>query len=1598
LLTTDVIDLQLTAWDYDNDGDLDIFFGNKTCAVGLFENVGTVDNPNLTLKYSGNRADATKIFDGIGYPHTNSAVVFQDFDGDGDKDCVLSTVYGEFLYYRNRDINLNEGGSDYTLDGWSQGDFVEVAGGGTGVDFIETKPCSLPTMDTWDYDNDGDYDIFLGSDNGTVIVLKNIGTPENPVFSDTERIYNYADLRFDSLKTYGVRSSICLVDFDGDGWKDIVLGGNGGGVKIYINNEADDNVAPPAPSTFTATALTHEKIKLEWSRVVDNDGTGVAYYKIVRYLSGSSLPDGDPIILSVPCPLYYYDTGLTQETDYTYEISVVDRAGNESSVITATAATGVPPYLHHFNFTIPSTIQNNTFSVTIKAIDNYDEIFTDFNDAVDLTVSTGSISPTSVNLINGVATATLTFSQDNPSGEIIIKLTATSGSVSSESGEVHLDIIPPQTPNLLTPITVDEHTVQLVWENASDTGGSDAYYIDVYRDGEKVGVVTGGDNNITYNDYGLSAETTYTYKLRARDSAGNYSEYSNEQTVTTPAPTVDETPPTKPTNLYSMSITTNSISFAWTASTDSGGSGLAGYIVYLGMEEVAFAETNQYYLTGLQPGTKYAIYLRARDNSGNVSELSDKLEFTTDKEVSDEAPPSVPADFRGEVVDYTIVNLYWTASTDTGGSGLAGYKIYRNDKGDNIPYATVSSTSTRYVDENCNASTTYTYKIKAYDFAGNYSQFSDEVTVTTKDPNADTEAPSIPGNIQGVSYDPNSVILSWDESIDNVGVTGYNIYVVTDCESTPFGLSCTFEKKATVNGTSYTITGLTPATEYEFAITAFDTAGNESDKGASFAHVTVTTLSITNDDTAPNPPAHISFGEVKSNKVIIVFDVATDNNNSDGSPGSGVKQYRIYRDNIEVGIVTVTTYEDTAVSVGETYSYYVKSEDYKGNLSVPSDTVTVTIPDNDDTPPTTPSDVKGVATPDSVTLTWGISSDEGSGVNYYEIYRTVLSTPFKVAKTIEPIATTPFTTYTDTNVTVGVEYQYKIRAIDVAGNASSFAFYNVTIPDEGDEDLTLYFPHIASDSQWWTGFTIVNLSQMQANIRLKFYDATGEEVAVLDNYTELAPGMKMVTTVNNLFNGEAPEGLAWLKVESDQKIAGFELFGTNDGKEMVGVKISSVETSKLLFPSIEVSEDMWTGIAVINLGETVGSVVLKAYNSNGDLLATSSERELNPNGKIVDLVQNFFENSELPEGTAVVKAESDTRIIGFELFGYVSQEGLAGLSGVPLNDSSAYYKLYDTKSVAKAPDNAPQNLNYTVLNSSEVELQWDAPISGNPNIYKIYTAEVTSTPFGSDVNLLDELGSTSNFVYTVTGLTASTTYNFVVVADYDDSQALSDYVTVTTAASTTEEKFIYVIPRIEELVGGQTTVHMVNLTEDDAILSVELLQANGSSAEIQQLSLGNKGKTSFTIGTFFTDLDNANAVKIISDKELLVYEVFGKEGDKTSYDTLFAFSKGLEELNFTHIAPEVNQWDSNISIWNLSKLYENKVTFELYNSYGQLLLSTDKYIPAGGVLSGEIHDFIDDDSLLTQNCWLKIKGQFSINGYLSFGTKDGGVLGAVEAE
>ena len=179
---------------------------------------------------------------------------------------------------------------------------------------------------------------------------------------------------------------------------------------------------------------------------------------------------------------------------------------------------------------------------------------------------------------------------------------------------------------------------------------------------------------------------------------------------------------------------------------------------------------------------------------------------------------------------------------------------------------------------------------------------------------SDTESPTTPANITVNNITLNSINLSWSASSDNIGVTGYNIYVDGDLET------------QTTN-TNSTITGLSTNTNYTFTIVARDLINNMSPAGT----ISGKTLE---DTEAPTTPINLSISNETDSSVKVSWTASTDNNAVDG--------YEVYVDNVLKETTTNEFYTVSGLNTSTTYTIEIVAYDIDNNKSDKSSSINAT--------------------------------------------------------------------------------------------------------------------------------------------------------------------------------------------------------------------------------------------------------------------------------------------------------------------------------------------------------------------------------------------------------------------------------------------------------------------------------------------------------------------------------------------------------------------------------------------------------------------------------------------------------------------------------
>ncbi|WP_299211831.1 T9SS type A sorting domain-containing protein [uncultured Dokdonia sp.] len=346
----------------------------------------------------------------------------------------------------------------------------------------------------------------------------------------------------------------------------------------------------------------------------------------------------------------------------------------------------------------------------------------------------------------------------------------------------------------------------------------------------------------------------------------------------------DSDPPSTPTSLVASNTGATSTDLSWNASTDN--IGVSGYDVYRNGAVIGTASSTAFTATGLTPSTTYSFFVIAKDAAGNQSGQSNSVSVTTSAVTACSGGISsfpYTESFESSLGVWTQAtgdDLNWTrdsAGTPSTGTGPAtgadgAFYLYVEASGDgvgfpnkqailNSPCFNLSSASqatfsfqyhmfgstdagsialeasnddgnswTSIWSQTGNQGNQWNLvelNLAAYVGSGLQLRFNritggtwqadvaiDAFELTTSG-GADTQAPSNPTSLTATNTTTTTTDLNWNASTDNVGVTDYDV----------------LQNGVVIGNTANTffdVTGLTPATTYNFTVVANDAAGNQS--------------------------------------------------------------------------------------------------------------------------------------------------------------------------------------------------------------------------------------------------------------------------------------------------------------------------------------------------------------------------------------------------------------------------------------------------------------------------------------------------------------------------------------------------------------------------------------------------------------------------------------------------------------------------------------------------------------------------------------------------------------------------------------------------
>jgi hypothetical protein len=210
----------------------------------------------------------------------------------------------------------------------------------------------------------------------------------------------------------------------------------------------------------------------------------------------------------------------------------------------------------------------------------------------------------------------------------------------------------------------------------------------------------------------------------------------------------------------------------------------------------------------------------------------------------------------------------------------------------------------------------------------------------------------------------------------------------------------------------------------------------------------------------------------------------------------------------------------------------------------------------------------------------------------------------------------------------------------------------------GNTTPTIYYPHVASNNEWWTGIVAYNPSESACAITITPFSDQGIPLPPLTPPPIPAKG-KYIGAVSAL---GLPTETAWFRIDSTQPITGFELFGTTDGEQLASYA-GGIGTGQKTGVFAKIEKSGWTGIAFVNTEDTAASVTLTAYKDNGDVVATQVLPPVGGHAKVVRVAEAIFLPQNISDATYIAYS-SDRNVVGFQLNGSSDWTMLDGLPGM----------------------------------------------------------------------------------------------------------------------------------------------------------------------------------------------------------------------------------------------------------------------------------------------------------------------------------------------
>ncbi|MBI3414819.1 MAG: immunoglobulin domain-containing protein [Verrucomicrobia bacterium] len=496
------------------------------------------------------------------------------------------------------------------------------------------------------------------------------------------------------------------------------------------------------------------------------------------------------------------------------------------------------------------------------------------------------------------------------------------GRVSSDVARIEIDA-PPADTTLETQVSVvDCRTVSITWSMSTAEHPERTTYR-LFRDGQVYRVFHPGD--ALPNETNLVPGQEYSYQVVAYDGTGV--EVARGTPVVVHGPDCTDRTPPNPPSILGISPRCDGMTVTVSSTSDTGGSGLSGYKIYLNGVPLASgaATVYTYSISGLAQNTRYICAATAIDGTGNESALGPPRIVTTPSCPAGPPPPQPPPQppptpnstipapsFPYYVSGCGTLLLKWDV-VNPSKIPIAGFEIYR----DGSLLTTLMTNRTDYLDETAGL-VGHNYDVYTIGMSGARSD-AGGIYVTAADCRLK--------QFRARALNCKAVSLSWVFPVTSIGgfISAWNIY-----------RDEAFVQQIPAGTMAFIDTNVVDHRTYSYSIRPVTTAGVELERsGTGGAYVPACP-----DVTPPGLPSGLVASPANCGQIDLQWQPVTD------VGGADVRGYRVFKNGHLVTEVRApaTNYSDYAIFPGRDYTYAISAVDWSENVSALSKTSSARTP------------------------------------------------------------------------------------------------------------------------------------------------------------------------------------------------------------------------------------------------------------------------------------------------------------------------------------------------------------------------------------------------------------------------------------------------------------------------------------------------------------------------------------------------------------------------------------------------------------------------------------------------------------------------------